>query len=105
MLIRHSAMMSQGHKPKYGIPNRSDDDINGAHDVGEQIKHSRNDDKKKTTVRNANTSATMVIGNFTIATRARYVKGFLRSFDNENGVDETKTVKPRGAECYGRRNI
>jgi hypothetical protein len=53
----------------------------------------------------ANTSATMATRNFTMATRARYVKGFLRSLDDENGVDETTTVKPRGAECYGRQNI
>jgi hypothetical protein len=35
----------------------------------------------------------MAIGNFTMATRARYVKGFLKSLDDENGVDETTTVK------------
>ena len=35
----------------------------------------------------------MAIGNFTMATRARYARGFLNSLDDENGVDVTTTVK------------
>jgi hypothetical protein len=49
MLIRHRRWRHKDTNRKTGIPNRSDNDINGAHDVGEQKKkkHSRNDNKKK----------------------------------------------------------